>query len=228
MELSCVWQAKSLGSSRRDIAVNHRLLRIPVKASLLCSGALWQVHTSRLCDAGIRACLTMNLCICSARSQGFFVALRLVASAQSGQEVSLSSLNLNAPPPKFVSTSSSSAALRLLRSLVWKPQLMFNSSEALRRPVWKPQSFSHSVLQLHFTFRAFSRRFYPNGLATIHTHNSHSHRGVNRARRQPSNLPVTSPPLRVYLRSWAELMSAGAETTCCSTTALRPYVPCCG
>uniref|UniRef100_A0A8C5C7N6 Epidermal growth factor receptor substrate 15-like 1 n=1 Tax=Gadus morhua TaxID=8049 RepID=A0A8C5C7N6_GADMO len=44
--------------------------------------------------------------------QGFYVALRLVASAQSGQEVSLSSLNLNAPPPKFVSTSSSSTAPR--------------------------------------------------------------------------------------------------------------------
>uniref|UniRef100_A0A8C4Z9N8 Epidermal growth factor receptor substrate 15-like 1 n=1 Tax=Gadus morhua TaxID=8049 RepID=A0A8C4Z9N8_GADMO len=40
--------------------------------------------------------------------QGFYVALRLVASAQSGQEVSLSSLNLNAPPPKFKDTSSPS------------------------------------------------------------------------------------------------------------------------
>lgn len=35
--------------------------------------------------------------------QGFYVALRLVACAQSGQEVSLSSLNLTVPPPKFVS-----------------------------------------------------------------------------------------------------------------------------
>ncbi|CAL8307495.1 unnamed protein product [Lota lota] len=40
--------------------------------------------------------------------QGFYVALRLVASAQSGHEVSLSSLNLNAPPPKFKDTSSPS------------------------------------------------------------------------------------------------------------------------
>ncbi|CAL8395609.1 unnamed protein product [Boreogadus saida] len=40
--------------------------------------------------------------------QGFYVALRLVASAQCGQEVSLSSLNLNAPPPKFKDTSSPS------------------------------------------------------------------------------------------------------------------------
>ena len=35
--------------------------------------------------------------------QGFYVALRLVACAQSGQEVSLASLNLTVPPPKFVS-----------------------------------------------------------------------------------------------------------------------------
>ncbi|XP_041861785.1 epidermal growth factor receptor substrate 15-like 1 isoform X3 [Melanotaenia boesemani] len=38
--------------------------------------------------------------------QGFYVALRLVACAQSGQEVSLSSLNLTVPPPKFVSVKS--------------------------------------------------------------------------------------------------------------------------
>uniref|UniRef100_A0A3B4V8Y1 Epidermal growth factor receptor pathway substrate 15 like 1 n=1 Tax=Seriola dumerili TaxID=41447 RepID=A0A3B4V8Y1_SERDU len=39
--------------------------------------------------------------------QGFYVALRLVACAQSGQEVSSSSLNLTVPPPKFVSVTSS-------------------------------------------------------------------------------------------------------------------------
>uniref|UniRef100_A0A3Q3EVR0 Epidermal growth factor receptor pathway substrate 15-like 1a n=1 Tax=Labrus bergylta TaxID=56723 RepID=A0A3Q3EVR0_9LABR len=41
-------------------------------------------------------------------SQGFYVALRLVACAQSGQEVSLSSLHLPVPPPKFKDTSSPS------------------------------------------------------------------------------------------------------------------------
>uniref|UniRef100_A0A8C5D625 Epidermal growth factor receptor pathway substrate 15-like 1a n=1 Tax=Gouania willdenowi TaxID=441366 RepID=A0A8C5D625_GOUWI len=40
--------------------------------------------------------------------QGFYVALRLVACAQSGQEVSLSSLSLTVPPPKFKDTSSPS------------------------------------------------------------------------------------------------------------------------
>ncbi|XP_060890835.1 epidermal growth factor receptor substrate 15-like 1 isoform X4 [Labrus mixtus] len=40
--------------------------------------------------------------------QGFYVALRLVACAQSGQEVSLSSLHLPVPPPKFKDTSSPS------------------------------------------------------------------------------------------------------------------------
>ncbi|XP_047198902.1 epidermal growth factor receptor substrate 15-like 1 isoform X16 [Hippoglossus stenolepis] len=39
---------------------------------------------------------------------GFYVALRLVACAQSGQEVSLSSLNPTIPPPKFKDTSSPS------------------------------------------------------------------------------------------------------------------------
>lgn len=45
-------------------------------------------------------------------SQQFFVALRLVACAQNGLEVSLKSLNTAVPPPKFVSqtlTSSSSS-----------------------------------------------------------------------------------------------------------------------
>uniref|UniRef100_A0A8D3C3I2 Epidermal growth factor receptor substrate 15-like 1 n=1 Tax=Scophthalmus maximus TaxID=52904 RepID=A0A8D3C3I2_SCOMX len=39
--------------------------------------------------------------------QGFYVALRLVACAQSGQEVCLSSLNLKVPPPKFDTSSPS-------------------------------------------------------------------------------------------------------------------------
>ncbi|XP_028856533.1 epidermal growth factor receptor substrate 15-like 1 isoform X2 [Denticeps clupeoides] len=40
--------------------------------------------------------------------QGFYVALRLVACAQSGHDVSLVSLNLTVPPPKFKDTSSPS------------------------------------------------------------------------------------------------------------------------
>ncbi|KAM4810128.1 epidermal growth factor receptor substrate 15-like 1 isoform 2-T2 [Rhinophrynus dorsalis] len=38
--------------------------------------------------------------------QGFYVALRMVACAQSGHEVSLASLNIPVPPPKFHDTSS--------------------------------------------------------------------------------------------------------------------------
>ncbi|XP_057696704.1 epidermal growth factor receptor substrate 15-like 1 isoform X2 [Corythoichthys intestinalis] len=40
--------------------------------------------------------------------QGFYVALRLVACAQSGHDVSVSSLNLSVPPPKFKDCSSPS------------------------------------------------------------------------------------------------------------------------
>ncbi|KAM4739240.1 epidermal growth factor receptor substrate 15-like 1 isoform 5-T5 [Anableps anableps] len=40
--------------------------------------------------------------------QGFYVALRLVACAQSGQEVSVSSINLTVPPPKFKDSCSPS------------------------------------------------------------------------------------------------------------------------
>uniref|UniRef100_A0A4W4G5D4 Epidermal growth factor receptor pathway substrate 15-like 1a n=1 Tax=Electrophorus electricus TaxID=8005 RepID=A0A4W4G5D4_ELEEL len=40
--------------------------------------------------------------------QGFYVALRLVACAQSGQDVSIASLNLTVPPPKFKDPSSPS------------------------------------------------------------------------------------------------------------------------
>lgn len=45
-------------------------------------------------------------------SQGFYVGLRLVACAQSGHEVSLSSLHLTVPPPKFVSMTSSVGAIQ--------------------------------------------------------------------------------------------------------------------
>ncbi|NXP65820.1 EP15R factor, partial [Chloropsis cyanopogon] len=38
--------------------------------------------------------------------QGFYLALRLVACAQNGHDVNLSSLNLTVPPPKFHDTSS--------------------------------------------------------------------------------------------------------------------------
>ncbi|GAA6104030.1 epidermal growth factor receptor substrate 15-like 1 isoform X1 [Tachysurus ichikawai] len=40
--------------------------------------------------------------------QGFYVALRLVACAQSGQDVSVTSLNLTVSPPKFKDPSSPS------------------------------------------------------------------------------------------------------------------------
>ncbi|KAM9461084.1 epidermal growth factor receptor substrate 15-like 1 isoform 2-T2 [Clarias gariepinus] len=40
--------------------------------------------------------------------QGFYIAMRLVACAQSGQDVSLASLNLTVPPPKFKDHSSPS------------------------------------------------------------------------------------------------------------------------
>ncbi|XP_071375145.1 epidermal growth factor receptor substrate 15-like 1 [Centroberyx affinis] len=49
--------------------------------------------------------------------QGFYVALRLVACAQSGQEVSLSSLNLTVPPPKFKDTSSPSLSSTVSASI---------------------------------------------------------------------------------------------------------------
>uniref|UniRef100_A0A8C9WX56 Epidermal growth factor receptor pathway substrate 15 like 1 n=1 Tax=Sander lucioperca TaxID=283035 RepID=A0A8C9WX56_SANLU len=51
--------------------------------------------------------------------QGFYVALRLVACAQSGQEVSLSSLNLTVPPPKFVSVTSSLNTVSASGELHW-------------------------------------------------------------------------------------------------------------
>ncbi|XP_026200794.1 epidermal growth factor receptor substrate 15-like 1 isoform X4 [Anabas testudineus] len=56
--------------------------------------------------------------------QGFYVALRLVACAQSGQEVSLSSLNLTVPPPKFVSLTS----LQQLGNLVNCPNYQKDTS----------------------------------------------------------------------------------------------------
>ena len=131
----------------------------------------------------------MNLWICFDRSQGFYVALRLVASAQSGQEVSLSSLNLNAPPPKFVSTSSSSTAPR---PYVARCGNHSQFSAALRPYVtWRGNhSSSSTVLTVTFT-----KCFYPKRLASIHTRiQTPTMASTAESRRQPSNLPVTSQP----------------------------------
>uniref|UniRef100_A0AAR2JHJ7 Epidermal growth factor receptor pathway substrate 15 like 1 n=1 Tax=Pygocentrus nattereri TaxID=42514 RepID=A0AAR2JHJ7_PYGNA len=49
--------------------------------------------------------------------QGFYVALRLVACAQSGQDVSLANLNLTVPPPKFVSPEEKSKFDGIFESL---------------------------------------------------------------------------------------------------------------
>uniref|UniRef100_A0A3B4XJC3 Epidermal growth factor receptor pathway substrate 15 like 1 n=1 Tax=Seriola lalandi dorsalis TaxID=1841481 RepID=A0A3B4XJC3_SERLL len=51
--------------------------------------------------------------------QGFYVALRLVACAQSGQEVSSSSLNLTVPPPKFDTSSPSLSTASASSELHW-------------------------------------------------------------------------------------------------------------
>lgn len=53
----------------------------------------------------------LTTCVLSL-SQGFYVGLRLVACAQSGHDVSLSSLNLTVPPPKFVSMLASIKAIK--------------------------------------------------------------------------------------------------------------------
>lgn len=58
--------------------------------------------------AGGDSCSLPSLALCVDASpflgsQGFYVALRLVACAQSGHEVTLSNLSLSMPPPKFVS-----------------------------------------------------------------------------------------------------------------------------
>lgn len=60
-----------------------------------CSWMMWYFAGFVLCR-GVKVHLFLLL-------QGFYVALRLVACAQGGQEISLSSLNLTVPPPKFVS-----------------------------------------------------------------------------------------------------------------------------
>ncbi|KAM4629800.1 epidermal growth factor receptor substrate 15 isoform 4-T4 [Polymixia lowei] len=58
----------------------------------LVLGKIWD-----LADSERKGCLN---------KQQFFIALRLVACAQNGQEVALKSLNLAVPPPKFHDTSS--------------------------------------------------------------------------------------------------------------------------
>uniref|UniRef100_A0A8D3CW32 Epidermal growth factor receptor substrate 15-like 1 n=1 Tax=Scophthalmus maximus TaxID=52904 RepID=A0A8D3CW32_SCOMX len=62
---------------------------------------------SGLADITLGKVEVFDRCTVCRLSQGFYVALRLVACAQSGQEVCLSSLNLKVPPPKFDTSSPS-------------------------------------------------------------------------------------------------------------------------
>ncbi|XP_014881588.1 epidermal growth factor receptor substrate 15-like 1 [Poecilia latipinna] len=62
--------------------------------------------------------------------QGFYVALRLVACAQSGQEVSVSSINQTVPPPQFKDTSSPSlsSTTSLSCELLWAVKVCKDSN----------------------------------------------------------------------------------------------------
>lgn len=51
--------------------------------------------------------------------QQFFIALRLVACAQNGLEVALKSLNVAVPPPKFVSSLSTSLGSGHAPPFIW-------------------------------------------------------------------------------------------------------------
>uniref|UniRef100_A0A8C5FD52 Epidermal growth factor receptor substrate 15-like 1 n=1 Tax=Gadus morhua TaxID=8049 RepID=A0A8C5FD52_GADMO len=161
--------------------------------------------------------------------QGFYVALRLVASAQSGQEVSLSSLNLNAPPPKFVSTSSSSTAPRpyekskfdgifeslapvngLLSGEKVKPVLI-NSKLPLDvlGKVWDLSDIDKDghldkdefAVAMHLVYRALEKEPVPALLPSSLIPPSKRKRSLGSVTAGPPSLPASPPPPKDSLRS---------------------------
>ncbi|XP_070229346.1 epidermal growth factor receptor substrate 15-like 1 isoform X1 [Bos mutus] len=85
--------------------------------------------------------------------QGFYVALRLVACAQSGHEVTLSNLNLNMPPPKFhcemdILTVNTCSCSRIRCQLQWSLSLSPQHDSSSPLMVTAPSAEAHWAVRV--------------------------------------------------------------------------------
>uniref|UniRef100_A0A665T8U3 Epidermal growth factor receptor pathway substrate 15-like 1a n=1 Tax=Echeneis naucrates TaxID=173247 RepID=A0A665T8U3_ECHNA len=170
--------------------------------------------------------------------QGFYVALRLVACAQSGQEVSSSSLNLTVPPPKFVSPEEKSKFDGIFESLVpvngllsgekVKPVLI-NSKLPLDvlGKVWDLSDIDKDghldkdefAVAMHLVYRALEKEPVPALLPSALIPPSKRKKSLGSLAGPVPGLPASPPPPKDSLRSTP---SHGSMNSLNSTGSLSP------
>uniref|UniRef100_A0A8P4GIP4 Epidermal growth factor receptor substrate 15-like 1 n=1 Tax=Dicentrarchus labrax TaxID=13489 RepID=A0A8P4GIP4_DICLA len=170
--------------------------------------------------------------------QGFYVALRLVACAQSGQEVSLSSLNLTVPPPKFVSPEEKSKFDGIFESLApvngllsgekVKPVLI-NSKLPLDvlGKVWDLSDIDKDghldkdefAVAMHLVYRALEKEPVPALLPSALVPPSKRKKSLGSVSGSVPGLPASPPPPKDSLRSTP---SHGSMNSLNSTGSLSP------
>uniref|UniRef100_A0A3Q3MZ63 Epidermal growth factor receptor pathway substrate 15 like 1 n=1 Tax=Mastacembelus armatus TaxID=205130 RepID=A0A3Q3MZ63_9TELE len=175
--------------------------------------------------------------------QGFYVALRLVACAQSGQDVSLSSLNLTVPPPKFVSMTSSLFQVQSMRvcfPLYLVPVNGLLSGEKVKPvlinsklpldvlgKVWDLSDIDKDghldkdefAVAMHLVYRALEKEPVPALLPSALVPPSKRKKGLGSVAGSVPGLPASPPPPKDSLRSTP---SHGSMNSLNSTGSLSP------
>ncbi|XP_051233438.1 epidermal growth factor receptor substrate 15-like 1 [Dicentrarchus labrax] len=168
--------------------------------------------------------------------QGFYVALRLVACAQSGQEVSLSSLNLTVPPPKFPEEKSkfdgifeSLAPVNGLLSGEKVKPVLINSKLPLDvlGKVWDLSDIDKDghldkdefAVAMHLVYRALEKEPVPALLPSALVPPSKRKKSLGSVSGSVPGLPASPPPPKDSLRSTP---SHGSMNSLNSTGSLSP------
>ncbi|KAM8875666.1 epidermal growth factor receptor substrate 15-like 1 isoform 7-T7 [Spinachia spinachia] len=149
--------------------------------------------------------------------QGFHVALRLVACAQSGQEVSLSSLNLTIPPPKFKDSSSPSLSSTASASgdLHWAVRV-WDLSDIDKDGHLDRDEFA---VAMHLVYRALEKEPVPALLPSALIPPSKRKKSLGSVAGSMPGLPASPPPPKDSLRSTP---SHGSMNSLNSTGSLSP------
>uniref|UniRef100_A0A3Q3K8P0 Epidermal growth factor receptor pathway substrate 15-like 1a n=1 Tax=Monopterus albus TaxID=43700 RepID=A0A3Q3K8P0_MONAL len=168
--------------------------------------------------------------------QGFYVALRLVACAQSGQEVSLSSLNLTVPPPKFAffcvkfdGIFESLAPVNGLLSGEKVKPVLINSKLPLDvlGKVWDLSDIDKDghldkdefAVAMHLVYRALEKEPVPALLPSALVPPSKRKKSLGSVASSVPGLPASPPPPKDSLRSTP---SHGSMNSLNSTGSLSP------
>ncbi|XP_047662833.1 epidermal growth factor receptor substrate 15-like 1 isoform X6 [Tachysurus fulvidraco] len=150
--------------------------------------------------------------------QGFYVALRLVACAQSGQDVSLTSLNLTVPPPKFPEEKSKFDGIfdslvpvnGLLSGEKVKPVLMNSKLPVdVLGKVWDLSDIDKDghldrdefAVAMHLVYRALEKEPVPSVLPSSLIPPSKRKKSVGSLSSMTPVLPGSPPPPKDSLRS---------------------------